>query len=57
MKARAAIKFRDLKAKAIREVGDEFECSKKRFDEIVGKLGEHALVAVPRKGKPKGEDE
>lgn len=57
MKAKANIKFNDLKAKVTREVGDEFECSKRRFDEIVGKLGENALTEIPRVFEPEGEDE
>lgn len=51
------MKFYDLEAKVTRGVGDEFECTKKRFDEIVGRLGEHALSAIPRNPKPEGEDE
>lgn len=34
MKAVVLKKFRDKKTKEIREVGEVFTCSKKRFDEI-----------------------
>lgn len=55
MKAKANIKFNDLKAKVTREVGEVFECSKKRFDEIADKLGEHALTEIPNVTEPDGE--
>lgn len=55
MRARAAIRFYDLRDDVMREAGDEFECSKGRFDEIVGKLGKDALSPVS-KAEPKGKE-
>lgn len=34
MKAKAIVKFRDLKEKKLRQIGEEFEVSKERFKEI-----------------------
>ncbi|MCR1955483.1 hypothetical protein NSA24_11825 [Clostridioides mangenotii] len=34
MKAKVLVKFRDKKAKVIREIGNEFEVSEKRFTDI-----------------------
>lgn len=34
MKVKTIKRFRDLKEKKVREVGDEFEVTQKRFDEI-----------------------
>ena len=56
MRARAAIRFNDLKANVVREAGDEFDCSRRRYEKIVVKLGEHALVPVER-AESEGGDE
>ncbi len=42
MKVRTIVKFQDLKENVMRELGDEFTCSKKRYEEIlkVGKFVE-----------------
>lgn len=34
MKVKTTIKFKDLKENKIREIGEEFTCTKKRFKEI-----------------------
>lgn len=54
MKVRTIKRFNDLKEKKVREVGDEFEVSQKRLDEIlkVGKLVE----VVEEKNKKKSGD-
>lgn len=54
MRAKATKRFYDLRDDVMREAGDEFECSKGRFDEIVGKLGKDALSPVS-KAEPKGK--
>lgn len=59
MRAKANIRFRDLKAGVIREAGDEFECSKRRFNEIVCILGPDAICEVVEtvEVEPEGEAE
>lgn len=54
MRARANTRFHDRVADVIREEGEEFECTKARFDEIVAKFGHDALVPVS-KPEPKGK--
>ena len=34
MKVKTIVKFRDLKEKKLRKIGEEFEVTKKRFEEI-----------------------
>lgn len=51
MRARANTRFHDRVADVIRDEGDEFECTKRRFDEIVSKLGDGALTPVAKPGK------
>lgn len=55
MRARANTRFHDRVADVIREEGDEFECTKRRFDEIVAKLGADALSPVAKTEKGTGE--
>lgn len=55
MRARANTRFHDRVADVIREAGDEFECTKARFDEIVGKLGNDALAPVGKQEKRDAE--
>lgn len=54
MRARANTRFHDRVEDVIREEGEEFECTKGRFDEIVAKLGKDALAPVS-KAEPKGK--
>lgn len=54
MKVRAKIKFRDLKEKVIREIGDEFEVTKARYEEIKEKGGDWLeIIEEPAKKKPR----
>lgn len=67
MKAKTLIKFQDLKEGKLREVGEEFECSQERFDEIIAahdaplveKVEEAAKKTSARRGRKtaKKEDE
>lgn len=50
MRARTLIRFSDLKEKKVREVGDEFEVTKARLDEI-NSASKVALVEVVKEKK------
>lgn len=53
MKVKTIVKFKDLKEKKLREVGEEFEVSKERFKEInstkYGKLVEEVKEEKKKK--------
>lgn len=49
MKVKTLVKFNDLKEGVTREVGEEFTCSKARFEEIL-KVGQF-VEAVPEPQK------
>ena len=55
MRVKTLVKFRDLKEKKLREVGEEFEVTKKRFEEInstkYGKLVEEVEEEKKKKKK------
>lgn len=54
MLAKTIDRFSDLKEGKIREVGDEFECTQKRFDELKAlKLVEAAKVTEEKKASKK----
>ena len=53
MKARTVVRFRDLKEDRIREIGEEFTCTKARFEDIL-KVGPFVeAVAETRKATKK----
>lgn len=52
MKVKTIVKFRDLKAGTLRRVGDEFECSEERLEEIL-KVGQF----VEKVEEPEPEEE
>lgn len=53
MKVKALVKFKDLKEKKTRKIGEEFEVTKKRFEEInstkYGKLVEEIKTTKKKK--------
>ena len=53
MKARALKRFYDLKEKSIREVGDEFEVTAKRVDEINSTPSGTLIEVIKEKKKRK----
>lgn len=55
MRARTLIRFSDLKSKKVREVGDEFEVTKTRLDEINSAL-KVALVEVIKEKESGGKN-
>lgn len=50
MRVRTLVRFSDLKEKKVREVGDEFEVTKARLDEI-NSASKVALVEVVKEKK------
>lgn len=55
MKVRTVVRFNDLKAGKVREVGEEFTCAKERFEEIL-KVGPF-VEEVPAKRRAKKDEE
>lgn len=57
MKARVLVEFYDLKADELRSVGDTFELSPERFEEIIKRGGEwlEEVKATPKKAGAKGD--
>lgn len=57
MNARVIRRFRDKETKEMREVGDIFECTKARFDEIsaVGNFVEEVEIPKKRTTRKKAE--
>ncbi|CAK7084219.1 hypothetical protein [Tissierella sp.] len=53
MKVRTLIRFSDLKEKVIREVGDEFEATAKRVEEINSTRGGTLVEVIEEKPKKK----
>ncbi|ERT62217.1 hypothetical protein [Peptoniphilus sp. BV3C26] len=57
MKARVLVEFYDLKADELRSVGDTFELSPERFDEIMKRGGEwlEEVKTEPKKAGAKND--
>lgn len=51
MKVKTLIKFIDLKADCMREIGEEFECTQERYDEIIAAHPEPLVKRVNNRGK------
>lgn len=57
MKAKVLVEFYDLKADELRSVGDTFELSPERFDEIIKRGGEwlEKVKTTPKKAGAKND--
>lgn len=57
MKAKVLVEFYDLKADILRSVGDTFELSPERFDEIIKRGGEwlEEVKTTPKKAGAKND--
>lgn len=57
MKAKVLVEFYDLKADELRSVGDTFELSPERFEEIIKRGGEwlEEVKAAPKKAGAKSD--
>lgn len=52
MRLKVLIRFNDLKAKTIREVGDEFVADQTRLDEILNAHRQPLVEVIEEKKKP-----
>lgn len=53
MRVKTVVAFKDLKEKKLRIIGEEFDCSKERYEEII-KVGPYVELAPE---KPDGSEE
>ena len=53
MRVKTVVTFKDLKEKKLRIIGEEFDCSKERYEEII-KVGAYV---EPVQEKPDGSEE
>ena len=58
MKAKVLVEFYDLKADELRSVGDKFDLSPERFEEIVKRGGEwlEEVKTTPKKAGAKSDE-